>query len=160
LAYNALLFDTAKIVVLGCYFPEDGSYTIKQVSLSVDILSLELTDTQTGIITDLLANEYTFEAAQGTNEGRFVISVNKNANISTAVSQSKISGVSFCSENGKLVVSGLPTGAEYVLFDVVGRVLEKGVSESDVLLFHPEMRGVYAVRVVVDGVAEVLKTIF
>nr|HPO48525.1 hypothetical protein [Paludibacteraceae bacterium] len=104
--------------------------------------------------------EYTFEAAQGTNEGRFVISVNKNANISTAVSQSKISGVSFCSENGKLVVSGLPTGAEYVLFDVVGRVLEKGVSESDVLLFHPEMRGVYAVRVVVDGVAEVLKTIF
>jgi hypothetical protein len=54
----------------------------------------------------------------------------------------------------------LPTGAEYVLFDVVGRVLEKGVSESDVLLFHPEMRGVYAVRVVVDGVAEVLKTIF
>ena len=65
-----------------------------------------------------------------------------------------------CSENGKLVVSGLPTGAEYVLFDVVGRVLEKGVSESDVLLFHPEMRGVYAVRVVVDGVAEVLKTIF
>jgi len=160
LAYNALPFDAAKNVVLGCYFPENGSYTIKQVSLSGDILSLELTDTQTGIITDLLAHEYTFEAAQGTNEGRFVISVNKNANISTAVSQSKISGVSFCSENGKLVVSGLPTGAEYVLFDVVGRVLEKGVSESDVLLFHPEMRGVYAVRVVVDGVAEVLKTIF
>ena len=63
---------------LGAYFGQDGTYTLHLSAAQMDGTEVLLTDTQTGMTTNLSANDYTFTATAGTNSTRFLISVRLN----------------------------------------------------------------------------------
>ncbi len=60
--------------VLGAYFGKDGEYTIRLNAKSFSGV-VTLTDAETGMVVNLSDNAYSFMASKGTDEKRFVISV-------------------------------------------------------------------------------------
>lgn len=161
LAYNALPTLAAKDVMLGCTVSQNGIYTFCKTNTFGNIKSLKITDLYTGTVTDLQLQDYTVELDKGTYETRFVLSVNKNTEISTAIESTALSEIVFVRNTYGLLLSGIPDGTKYVLFDATGRILKMGTADSDNVTFYPEARGVYYVRyTMADGTTEVLKTIF
>ncbi|NCA79256.1 MAG: hypothetical protein EOM76_03575 [Sphingobacteriia bacterium] len=72
-----------------------------------------------------------------------------------------MSEIVFVRNTDGLLLSGIPDGTKYVLFDATGKMLNMGTANSDNVTFYPEARGVYYVRyTMADGTTEVLKTIF
>lgn len=69
--------------MLGAFIGKEGEYTLKLNAKSFDG-NITLTDTATGITTDILSNEYSFSSDAGTFENRFVLTVN---NESTGISE-------------------------------------------------------------------------
>lgn len=59
---------------LGTYFGKDGEYTISLNTKNV-AGRVVLTDRNTGDVTDLMTDSYTFSAYAGTNDGRFSIAI-------------------------------------------------------------------------------------
>ena len=78
LAYNATSPNEAEEwIPVGYIVPKVGEYTFKldERTAVEDIIHIYLMDNETGIITDLIDNTYTFETSDKKNENRFVISV-------------------------------------------------------------------------------------
>ena len=78
LAYNALSPSEAKEwIPMGYIVPKVGEYTFKldERAAVEDIIHIYLMDNETGAITDLIDNTYTFETSVKKNENRFAISV-------------------------------------------------------------------------------------
>lgn len=79
LAFNALDEATAaNVVALGYRAPAAGTYTLEldedYVSTNLDnLLRLELTDAETGIVTNLLSMPYSFETARTQSDNRFTL---------------------------------------------------------------------------------------
>lgn len=76
LAYNALDETTAADIALGYRAPVAGTYTLEwdesYASTHLgNMTRLELTDAETGIVTDLLAMPYSFETARTQSDNRF-----------------------------------------------------------------------------------------
>lgn len=64
--------------MLGAFIGKEGEYTLKLNAKSFDG-NITLTDTATGITTDILSNEYSFSSDAGTFENRFVLTINNEA---------------------------------------------------------------------------------
>ena len=78
LAYNATSLNEAEEwIPAGYIVPKVGEYTFKldERAAVEDIIHIYLMDNETGIITDLIDNTYTFETSVKKNENRFAISV-------------------------------------------------------------------------------------
>ena len=78
LAYNATSLNEAEEwIPVGYIVPKVGEYTFKldERAAVEDIIHIYLMDNETGVITDLIDNTYTFETSVKKNENRFVISV-------------------------------------------------------------------------------------
>ena len=61
------------VFYMSAFFGKSGEYTIQLQSEEVQSTSVILTDTQTGVATDLSENDYTFTTDAGTFDNRFVI---------------------------------------------------------------------------------------
>lgn len=75
--------------MLGAFIGKEGEYTLKLNAKSFDG-NITLTDTATGITTDILGNEYSFSSDAGTFENRFVLTVNNEATGISEVSNDKV----------------------------------------------------------------------
>jgi hypothetical protein len=78
LAYNATSLNEAEEwIPVGYIVPKVGEYTFKldERAAVEDIIHIYLMDNETGVITDLIDNTYTFETSVKKNENRFAISV-------------------------------------------------------------------------------------
>lgn len=75
--------------MLGAFIGKEGEYTLKLNAKSFDG-NITLTDTATGITTDILSNEYSFSSDAGTFENRFVLTVNNEATGISEISNDKV----------------------------------------------------------------------
>jgi len=103
-------------VRLGLYIPSDGVYTLR-VSRSRDAGEIYLKDNQTGQVTDITTNEYSFSAESGVLENRFVLV----AGILTGISE---------------MPTASDSAADSVVYDLSGRKVEQGSVRGGVYIIR------------------------
>ena len=134
LAFNALNEELAsQRIPIGFTAPTDGEYSI---SLNDDsdlreVESVILTDYETGLEIDLLAEDYVFDAvAEKNNDRRFTLNVRmrKWGDIGTDIEQQYGSGllddVRVMNSSTGLVLRGVPQDAAVYVYDMTGKLIE------------------------------------
>lgn len=134
LAFNALSEElAAQRIPLGFTAPTDGEYSI---SLNDDsdlreVESIILTDYETGLEIDLLAEDYVFDAvAEKNNDRRFTLNVRmrKWGDIGTDIEQQYGNGllndVRVMNSSTGLVLRGVPQDAAVYVYDMTGKLIE------------------------------------
>ncbi|MGM9810572.1 MAG: leucine-rich repeat protein [Paludibacteraceae bacterium] len=92
---------------LGIYVGQSGSYTLALQSIPMSE-SVMLTDTKTNTVVDLSLGDYTFDAGVGTEEGRFIISIQRKPTEMVTIE------------------SGIAETDEYEVYTIDGRLLMSG----------------------------------
>ena len=107
------------ILPLGCYFGQQGEYTLSaQTELTDD---LYLYDQQTGACVNLKEEVYRFDAQAGNSADRFEL---RTALKGTGIEA--IEGLKWQVRNGQLQLTGLPAGATVTVADALGRICFAG----------------------------------
>lgn len=107
------------ILPLGCYFGQQGEYTLSaQTELTDD---LYLYDQQTGACVNLKEEAYCFDAQAGNSADRFEL---RTALKGTGIEA--IEGLKWQVRNGQLQLTGLPAGATVTVADALGRICFAG----------------------------------
>ena len=107
------------ILPLGCYFGQQGEYTLSaQTELTDD---LYLYDQQTGACVNLKEETYRFDAQAGNSADRFEL---RTALKGTGIEA--IEGLKWQVRNGQLQLTGLPAGATVTVADALGRICFAG----------------------------------
>ena len=107
------------ILPLGCYFGQQGEYTLSaQTELTDD---LYLYDQQTGACVNLKEEAYRFDAQAGNSADRFEL---RTALKGTGIEA--IEGLKWQVRNGQLQLTGLPAGATVTVADALGRICFAG----------------------------------
>ena len=107
------------ILPLGCYFGQQGEYTLSaQTELTDD---LYLYDQQTGACVNLKEEAYRFDAQAGNSADRFEL---RTALKGTGIEA--IEGLKWQVKNGQLQLTGLPAGATVTVADALGRICFAG----------------------------------
>lgn len=107
------------ILPLGCYFGQQGEYTLSaQTELTDD---LYLYDQQTGACVNLKEEAYRFDAQAGNSTDRFEL---RTALKGTGIEA--IEGLKWQVRNGQLQLTGLPAGATVTVADALGRICFAG----------------------------------
>ena len=107
------------ILPLGCYFGQQGEYTLSaQTELTDD---LYLYDQQTGACVNLKEEAYRFDAQAGNSADRFEL---RTALKGTGIEV--IEGLKWQVRNGQLQLTGLPAGATVTVADALGRICFAG----------------------------------
>lgn len=131
LSFNYLKRED-RMVLVGGYVAQSGKYTIS-LDAEGDASSVTLYDMQTGLVADLLNENYEFEAEKGILDGRFsvIISYAKGDGPATEVENDMTMGVVVVNCDGIARFEGLSIGESVVVYDVVGRCVTQFVAESD-----------------------------
>ena len=93
LAFNAMSTNDAKSVIpVGIRIPADGSYTfsLNERYADADIERIDLIDYETNTITNLTAEDYTFNATRSQNDERFAINITPRAQTPTDIGDTGI----------------------------------------------------------------------
>lgn len=107
------------ILPLGCYFGQQGEYTLSaQTELTDD---LYLYDQQTGACVNLKEEAYRFDAQAGNSADRFEL---RTALKGTGIEA--IEGLKWQVRNGQLQLTGLPAGVTVTVADALGRICFAG----------------------------------
>lgn len=107
------------ILPLGCYFGQQGEYTLSaQTELTDD---LYLYDQQTGACVNLKEEAYRFDAQAGNSADRFEL---RTALKGTGIEA--IEGLKWQVRNGQLQLTGLPAGTTVTVADALGRICFAG----------------------------------
>ena len=145
----AMLDDDVKEIPLSFKAATMGEYTISVNSDNKDLDYIYLVDNQTGNVTDMLVDEYTFVATTNDNPDRFVIKLydvnsidevdNNNSNIYV--------------NNGELLVDNIKGLAVIDIYDIVGRnMLSFETSQNQVRYSISDIvSGVYIIRIIDDN---------
>ena len=93
LAFNAMSTNDAKSVIpVGIRIPADGSYTfsLNERYADADIERIDLIDYETNTVTNLTAEDYTFNATRSQNDERFAINITPRAQTPTDIGDTGI----------------------------------------------------------------------
>jgi hypothetical protein len=158
-SYNVLPTGSVVNLPLAIYTKTAGSTTISVDGTRVRSLNkLLLLDKTTGITTDLLTSNYTFDAAAGTNNTRFVITaqrVSTSSVIETGADEPKLSIV-----NGRLSISNISGSTTVRVFDAIGRMVINKTLSNNSLEIKLTVKGMYTVQIEAGGKSWVKKVVF
>ena len=131
LSFNYLKRED-RTVLVGGYVAQSGKYTIS-LDGNGEASSVLLYDMETGLVADLLNENYEFEAEKGILDGRFsvIISYAKGDGPATEVENDMTMGVVAVNCDGIARFEGLSIGENVAVYDVVGRCVTQFVAESD-----------------------------
>jgi hypothetical protein len=140
LAINTL--PEAQNTSLGIKVNTDGIFTISATEI-IDFATVLLEDTETGDITDLETNSYTFNYLAGQNEDRFILhfsplSVNENLNSNLNVFASN--GIIYLNLNENL-------NGNLAIYNIMGQLVYSSPVASGMNTVRIEERGTYIVKV-------------
>lgn len=131
------------VVMLGAYFGHKGIYTIA-LNTKVEGMSVVLVDKLNGKETDLMSEEYTFSAEQGTVDNRFEIHVRTLGDQGDATGVEAVNGqVVVKGDNGQIAVES-PAHASIIVYTVDGVRIASATASSATFDVEP---GVYMVKV-------------
>ena len=131
LSFNYLKRED-RTVLVGGYVAQSGKYTIS-LDGNGEASSVLLYDMETGLVADLLNENYEFEAEKGILDGRFsvIISYAAGDGPATEVENYMTMGVVVVNCDGIARFEGLSVGENVAVYDVVGRCVTQFVAESD-----------------------------
>ena len=133
---NTLSFNYLKredrTVLVGGYVAQSGKYTIS-LDAEGDASSVTLYDATTGLVADLLNENYEFEAEKGTLDGRFrvIISYAAGDGPATMIGDNENESVVVSNNDGIAYFEGLSVGESVAVYDVMGRCVTQFVAEND-----------------------------
>ena len=147
-AFNGLPISSVQNLALGLYTNTTGAATLSaDLNLTAHLGELLLTDTSTGITTDLLKADYSFTASAGINNGRFLISAQS---LTTSQKTIKDEVVVCFSQQGTLLIKNIKPCSKVTVYDMLGHLLASKVSNTQSLEIPVFRKGVYVVHVT-DG---------
>ncbi|MDD3405990.1 MAG: InlB B-repeat-containing protein [Paludibacteraceae bacterium] len=134
MAFNHLAKATQTTVAVGLYVGTAAEYTFSLENKEVPALSVILRDNLRETETNLLYNNYTFDATTGTTSNRFELIINRAQKLITSVSNTANNNLQFVQQNGVLTISGAETGTTVRLFDMAGRCIYVGKAETTITI--------------------------
>ena len=143
-AFNGLAVTDVQNLPLGIYTNASGAATISADKSTIPNLDqLLLTDTSTGITTDLLTSDYNFTISAGTNNSRFLISANS---IPTDLTKLGSLEANLIVRSGVLFISKINVNTNVSVFDAFGHLISSKVSEDKILEIPLPSKGIYIVQ--------------
>ncbi|MCM1034852.1 MAG: leucine-rich repeat protein [Paludibacter sp.] len=153
----------AQAIPLG-FRTEDTNGTLRIVcDPAYDISNIEamwLTDTETGAITNLLYEDYTFSTTQKQDDNRFLLAVVKRKLTDTTTANDNAATLQAyaCSENGVLLIARIPEDTDIYIYDTTGRlVLQAPQCNNTLRCSLPE--GNYLIRLQSTNHHQLIRTI-
>ena len=134
MAFNHIAKATQTTLRVGIYVGQAETYTFSLSNKEVPAISVILRDKLLGIDTDLLLNDYTFNANTGYANSRFELIINRKADGTTGVLNTTDNAVQFTQNNGKLTISGVEPGTDIRLFDMAGRCIHQSKAQETTTL--------------------------
>lgn len=131
LSFNYLKRED-RTVLVGGYVAQSGKYTIS-LDAEGDASAVTLYDATTGLVADLLNENYEFEAEKGILDGRFsvIISYAAGDGPTTMIGDNENVSVVVSNYDGIAHFEGLLVGESVVVYDVMGRCVTQFVAEND-----------------------------
>lgn len=120
--------------------------------------SVYLLDREQQTLTDLLQNDYSYDAAAGTSAGRFVVyPMFRAPDMTDGVELPDMTVVSFTAygTNREIWVNGLSVGMALRCYDLMGRLVYDGTADSDMMTIAVPAPGIYFVQAM-DEVQKVI----
>ncbi|MCI7575918.1 MAG: hypothetical protein MSS82_03940 [Bacteroidales bacterium] len=120
--------------------------------------SVYLLDRELQTLTDLLQNDYSYDAAAGTSAGRFVVyPIFRAPDMTDGVELPDTTVASFTAygTNREIWVNGLSAGMALRCYDLMGRLVYDGTADSDIMTIAVPAPGIYFVQVM-DEVQKVI----
>lgn len=120
--------------------------------------SVYLLDREQQTLTDLLQNDYSYDAAAGTSAGRFVVyPMFRAPDMTDGVELPDMTVVSFTAygTNREIWVNGLSVGMALRCYDLMGRLVYDGTADSDMMTIAVPAPGIYFVQAM-DEVKKVI----
>ena len=159
LAFNALSSSVASVAIpLGFFAPQTDTYTI---SLNTeDVQNLEgvyLTDKTTGVVTNLLFDDYNFSSARALNDNRFSVAIVRAVtSVDNLLAEDSVAPFV---HNRDLWINNAPIGSVLYVFDMLGREVISEQINKETLVCHLHMAGVYHVQIVSKDKKSVYKVV-
>ena len=159
LAFNALSSSVASVAIpLGFFAPQADTYTI---SLNTeDVQNLEgvyLTDKTTGVVTNLLFDDYNFSSARALNDNRFSVAIVRAVtSVDNLLAEDSVAPFV---HNRDLWINNAPIGSVLYVFDMLGREVISEQINKETLVYHLHMAGVYHVQIVSKDKKSVYKVV-
>lgn len=120
--------------------------------------SVYLLDREQQTLTDLLQNDYSYDAAAGTTAGRFVVyPIFRAPDMTDGVELPDMTAASFTAygTNREIWVNGLSVGMALRCYDLMGRLVYDGTADSDMMTIALPAPGIYFVQAM-DEVQKVI----
>ncbi len=159
LAFNALSSSVASVAIpLGFFAPQTDTYTI---SLNTeDVQNLEgvyLTDKTTGVVTNLLFDDYNFSSARALNDNRFSVAIVRAVtSVDNLLAEDSVAPFV---HNRDLWINNAPIGSVLYVFDMLGREVISEQINKETLVYHLHMAGIYHVQIVSKDKKSVYKVV-
>jgi len=152
LAFQSLTAEkAAQNIALGYRTLKAGEYTFMlndDYNIS-PIAHLYLYDSQEKIETDLLYSDYTFYSPRTTSNTRFSLRVELRQFIPTDAPNCLPDNMSVISDNGEIIVSGLPDNSAIYIYDMTGKLTYQHHCQRNNIVRHKvPQKGVYNIRIV------------
>jgi hypothetical protein len=145
-AFNALPMDNVYKLPLGFYTKTAGATTISvDASKAPGLSQLMLTDNSNGASVDLLTSNYSFNAASGTDNTRFVLTAKRVATAITPIGTGNDEPV-ITAENGKLVLGNLTGVTNVRVYDAIGHMLFNKIATTNLVEVPISVAGVYTIQ--------------
>ena len=145
MAYIALPDANAENVAMELYAPKAGKYTIslnEGSSRTKGAESIELLYNG-NVVANLLIEDYTIEAAKGTNTG-YSVRIRRAAQVTTSTETINGEHVTVVCNNGQISICNVPADAEVLVFDMVGKLMRQGKADGEhVVNVDAPQQGVY-----------------
>ena len=145
-AFNALPIASIQNLPLGIYTNAIGNASISTDAQSApNLTQLLLTDTSNGTTTDLLTSNYNFNAAAGTNNGRFLLSAQRAFTELPKISSDQPYCLVIAS---KLLINSLKSKSRVLVYDAFGRFVASELANSTSIEIALPSKGVYIVQII------------
>jgi len=145
-AFNALPINSVHNLPVGIYTKTNGSATISlNATNAPGLSSLLLKDNTTGNSTDLMISDYNFTASAGTDNTRFVITVQSVTTQNTV--ETEKSGPTLRSMNGNLWINDLSVKSNVRVYDTTGRLIANEIAITDSLEIPLSLTGIYIIQI-------------
>lgn len=153
----AMLDDNIKDIPLSFKANTMGEYTIAINSDNRGFEHIYLVDSQTGNVTNMLVDEYTFIATTNDNPNRFVIKLYDVDSVNEISDSENYIYI----DNGDLVVGNIKGAALIDIYDILGRdVMKLETTDKEVRMNVSEFNmGIYTVRITDDNGVKTRKVI-
>ncbi len=148
MAYIALPDAQAENIPLEFYAPKEGNYTLAMNQLKSRIHGAKTIELLYNgeVVANLMFDTYTIAAQKGVNKG-YSIRIQRVAQVITSIDNVSMEGITIATTEGYITIEGLPTGAQVMLYDMVGKLIKADYEMNGIVNFDAPTQGVYEISI-------------